>query len=280
MSEMLRKDYCRLERAERGPERAEDLPTPPEPEVAGFERALRQGAEADPRPAGKRPGPGEDGGDRKETFDASLSSLFRERFGGGSGGAGAPAKTVLGSFERSNRAGISGRDDCPPVERERRVRRKAERGEEGGGDPAAGRADENPLLASPESSAGPVAPVGSDLPDLNEVVQRILVSRPESGGGEIRLSLNEALLPDAEIRLSLDSDGVLSVVLVAGSAATLQTLGVARGDLQERLEGHGREVRISVTSGAETRDNDANRRSAGYRGYFGPGDEEEGQRRV
>lgn len=123
-----------------------------------------------------------------------------------------------------------------------------------------------------ESKMNAAAPASVD-PGLGELVddlvQRILVSDPASGDpAEIRLQLSESVLRDTEIRLQRGPDGLLSVLLETGNAASMQTLVAARQSLSEQLEKHGPvTVRVSETNESGQGDNDANRRSQGLVDY-------------
>jgi hypothetical protein len=115
---------------------------------------------------------------------------------------------------------------------------------------------------------------------LNEtvsgLVERILASPLERGGPqEVRLLVNDGLLPDTEILLSRGLDGLLSVNLVAGRADSFQTLVAAQDSLRAALSGlENNEVRLTVTgAGAGAgEDGSTERRSRGY-GRFEPGDD-------
>jgi Type III secretion protein (HpaP). len=114
------------------------------------------------------------------------------------------------------------------------------------------------------------APAVSNLDDLvDDLVQRILVSDPKSGSpAEIRLQINDAVLPDTEIILQRGPDGLLSVLLTSGNASSLQTLISAQQILAEQLERHGpANVRVASTEESRQGDNDANRRSQGLMDY-------------
>ena len=126
------------------------------------------------------------------------------------------------------------------------------------------------LFESKMSAVAAPAPVVSNLDDLvDDLVQRILVSDPKAGAPtEIRLQLNDAVLPGTEIVLQRGPDGLLNVLLASGNASSLQTLVSARHTLAEELERHG-PVTVRVVSAEENRqgDNDANRRSQGLVDY-------------
>lgn len=111
---------------------------------------------------------------------------------------------------------------------------------------------------APEASA-------MDNADLQKLVDRILVSTPEGGGNEVRLTLGSQTLPDTEIILHRDTDGMLSVTLSSTNASSFQTLVSSQGSLQQMLEQlENRSVRVEVYSETGREDNDSRRRSRGY----------------
>ena len=115
------------------------------------------------------------------------------------------------------------------------------------------------------SAAASPAPAGVDDAELAQLVERILVSTPESGGHEVRLSLGNHTLPDTEIVLQRDMNGMLSVTLSSSNASSFQTLVSAQGTLQTMLENMEKnEVRVTVTSDTGREENDTGRRSRGY----------------
>jgi type III secretion system needle length determinant len=98
--------------------------------------------------------------------------------------------------------------------------------------------------------AGVVDPAARELNELvSGLVERILTSPLERGGPqEVRLLVNDGLLPDTEILLSRGLDGLLSVNLVAGRADSFQTLVAAQDSLRTALSGlENNEVRLTVT---------------------------------
>ena len=98
-------------------------------------------------------------------------------------------------------------------------------------------------------------------PDLDMLVERILVSRPESDGAEVRLILGGEVLNGTEIVIRRDSLGLLSVQLHAHEAAAFQTLVASRNDLADALERfENGSVRVTIEYGG---DSDAERRSRG-----------------
>ncbi len=100
----------------------------------------------------------------------------------------------------------------------------------------------------------------------NKLLERILVAEPESGGSEIRLMLNDDVLPGTEIRLLRGVDGFLSVSLVTDNATSFQTLVAAQDSLRRQLEGMEKNVHVEVTSetaGSGAEHNDTRQRSRG-----------------
>lgn len=123
------------------------------------------------------------------------------------------------------------------------------------------------LFAGRMEETAPAAPV-SQMPDqaeLEKLVERILVSTPEEGGHEVRISLGSHALPDTEITLHRNADGMLSVTLSSSDASSFQTLVSAQDSLRsmlERLENGS--VRVEVTQEGGREENDASRRSRTY----------------
>ena len=146
-------------------------------------------------------------------------------------------------------------------------------GQEGGQNSQAMPSASSLLSSLFENTMSPVAapdPAASTLDELvDDLVQRILVSDPKSGApAEIRVQINDAVLPDTEIVLQRGPDGLLSVQLTSGNASSLQTLVSAQQSLADQLEKHG-PVTVKVLSSEAGRqgDNDANRRSQGLIDY-------------
>lgn len=115
------------------------------------------------------------------------------------------------------------------------------------------------------ATPAPSAPAEADGAELAQLVERILVSTPENGGHEVRLSLGSHTLSGTEIILQRDAGGLLSVTLSSTDASAFQTLVASQGTLKTMLENmENNEVRVTVTREADREDNDANRRSRGY----------------
>ncbi len=101
--------------------------------------------------------------------------------------------------------------------------------------------------------------------DLQQLVDRILVATPEDGGNEVRLTLGSQILPDTEIILHRDMDGMLSVTLSSSNASSFQTLVSSQGTLQDMLERlEKRSVHVDVLRDSGREENDTGRRSRGY----------------
>lgn len=93
-----------------------------------------------------------------------------------------------------------------------------------------------PLVVAPAAEAG--EPRGAALADgdLSRLVERILVGSPEKGGSEVRLVMNDSLLPGTEIRVARDAAGALQVMIETRDDAAFQTLVGARNDLERALQ--------------------------------------------
>ncbi|MDR2935058.1 MAG: hypothetical protein LBV70_04160 [Candidatus Adiutrix sp.] len=119
------------------------------------------------------------------------------------------------------------------------------------------------------AEAGAIAPPAGTEPGLEELVRglvgEILVS-PADQPGEVRLKVNESLLPGTEIILARDADGLLTVSLVSGRADSFQTLVAAQDSLKAALaaqERDGVRVTVSRTEAGAGEDGSAERRSRG-----------------
>ncbi|MBO6003301.1 MAG: hypothetical protein J6P53_07395, partial [Mailhella sp.] len=114
---------------------------------------------------------------------------------------------------------------------------------------------------------------GPDMELLENVVERILVSAPEQGGQEVRLSIHSDALRSTEITIRRDAEGRLSVGMDSADQATFQTLVSAQGELKKILEASEKaEVRVTVTGGARDahpEQNDSRQRSRGYFAQYG-----------
>jgi len=128
----------------------------------------------------------------------------------------------------------------------------------------AGKIDSSMQSSSTESISTP-----STIPEdiATNLVDRILVGSPKDGGTEVRISLNNDVLPNTEIQLLRGNDGTLSVKFITGDSNSFQTLVEAQNTLQTKLEAQGERVRINVSSETHQEGNDANQRSQGYMEY-------------
>jgi type III secretion system needle length determinant len=112
---------------------------------------------------------------------------------------------------------------------------------------------------------------------MDQLVRQILVSHPDQAGDrEVRLILQESVLPNTEVRLSRGADGLLSVSLLTDRDDAFQTLVSMQATLKNQLALHEqRDVRVVVTNTQEGQgpDDASGRRSATYRAYQGDGDQ-------
>lgn len=90
------------------------------------------------------------------------------------------------------------------------------------------------------------------------LAERILVAEPSQGGtSEVRILVNQNILPDTEISLTRHADGSLHAVLLTDDAAAFQTLVARRDDLRQRLERLGADnvfVDVSTRGGNDAGD--------------------------
>ncbi len=111
-------------------------------------------------------------------------------------------------------------------------------------------------------------PPSLDQGQIEKMVERILVSAPEQGGQEVRLSINSDALRNTEIIIHRDAEGALSVSLSSADHNSFQTLVSSQSGLKQMLEANEKaEVRVSVTEGSQQEQNDSNQRSRGYMQY-------------
>jgi type III secretion system needle length determinant len=125
----------------------------------------------------------------------------------------------------------------------------------------------------PAIEAGVPSASGAQVDMVERLVRQILVSHPDQvGDREVRLVLQDSVLPNTEIRLSRGADGLLSVSLLTDRDDAFQTLVSAQAGLKEQLSAHEQyEVRVVVTNtqGSQASDDAAGRRSAAYMAYEG-----------
>jgi type III secretion system needle length determinant len=139
-------------------------------------------------------------------------------------------------------------------------------------------------LGAQPAASEPGAVVANALPAgeaqaqemLDRLVQQILVSHPgQAGDREVRLILQDSVLPNTEVRLSRGADGLLSVSLLTDRDDAFQTLVSMQATLKNQLVLHEqRDVRVVVTNTQEGQASDdaSGRRSATYRAYQGDGE--------
>lgn len=117
------------------------------------------------------------------------------------------------------------------------------------------------------SGASEEATIG-DMVDT--LVERILVSEPDTGNPEVRITLGEGALAGTELSLSRAPDGQLFVRLSCSEFAAFQTAVGAQDSLRAALERSGENVRVEVTRSGGSDDagggneGDARQRSAMY----------------
>ena len=75
-----------------------------------------------------------------------------------------------------------------------------------------------------------------DAESIETLVSRILVNSPEKGSSEVRLTLHDNILKGAEISITRDLSGNLSVSLSTKDPVAFQTLVASRSELLENLE--------------------------------------------
>lgn len=113
--------------------------------------------------------------------------------------------------------------------------------------------------------------ITAPIPKPNELtenlVERILVSDPKSADQEVRIKLNESVLPDTEIRITRHNDGSLHIQLNSENANSFQTLAAQQFELKTRLERIENTPIIVEVNSQNREESDRNRRS---RGLFDP----------
>lgn len=125
----------------------------------------------------------------------------------------------------------------------------------------------NPLDALFSGTVEQVPPTQNSLSeaDLVQIVNKILVSTPDTGGSEIRLTLGGNMLQGTEIIIQRDLTGKLFVELNANNDNMFQTLVEAQSSLKKALDIHEKsDVRVQVTQDSGREENDTGRRSRGY----------------
>ena len=125
-----------------------------------------------------------------------------------------------------------------------------------------GRTQTDAFMQAAAPRAEGAAASGFPEGDLNALVSRILVSSPEKGSTEVRLTLSDAALRGTEVTLLRDAAGMLSVKIVAADPRAFQTLVASRGELVSALEAQESEgVTVVMEDGADA--NDTRQRSRG-----------------
>lgn len=96
-----------------------------------------------------------------------------------------------------------------------------------------------PIVNDVQAEPVPIAAPSSILQErvLDALVSRLLVSSPDNGPSEVRLTLSDAsVLRGTDITLARQTDGALRVTLAADNPAAFQTLVAARSDLVALLQ--------------------------------------------
>ncbi|HJD98147.1 type III secretion protein [Mailhella massiliensis] len=121
------------------------------------------------------------------------------------------------------------------------------------------------LFSGRMEQAAPTSASVLEGPEMEKLVEQILVSTPEQGGHEVRLSLGGNNLQGTEIVLQRGVDGGLFVSVNCDNPSSFQTLVSAQAALKAELERMEKaEVRVEVSHNADREENDTNRRSRGY----------------
>ncbi|WP_077072479.1 hypothetical protein [Mailhella massiliensis] len=121
------------------------------------------------------------------------------------------------------------------------------------------------LFSGRMEQAAPAAEPAPDGPDLEKLVERILVSTPEKGGHEVRLSLGGRDFQGTDIVLRRGVDGILQVSVRCTDPSAFQTMVSSQDALRAGLERMEKsDVRVDVSREADREENDAGRRSRGY----------------
>lgn len=117
-------------------------------------------------------------------------------------------------------------------------------------------------MLAPTETAGEASQLSSEM---TELVERILVAEPSKGEQEVRITLADGLLKDAELSILRNADGQLNVRVSCTNVNAFQTAVSARQSLVEALESHGERVEVVIDRG-ESRDGnegDSRQRSRG-----------------
>ena len=101
--------------------------------------------------------------------------------------------------------------------------------------------------------------------DMTTLIERILVAEPSQGKQEVRITLADGLLKDAELTILRNADGQLNVRVSCNNINAFQTAVSARQGLVEALEAHGERVEVVIDRGESQDGNegDSRQRSRG-----------------
>lgn len=118
-----------------------------------------------------------------------------------------------------------------------------------------------------QGTAAPDAAAQLSAERLEGLVSRILVNSPEKGASEVRITLGDNILKGAEISITRDHSGSLSVRISTTDPSVFQTLVASQGDLQRGLEsGERRPVAVEMNredARGDAQGDDSRRRSRG-----------------
>ena len=96
-----------------------------------------------------------------------------------------------------------------------------------------------------------------------ELAERILVNTDNrTGGGEVRISLKESVLPDTEIIMRQEGERLV-VHLVSGNHASLDVLRLAQSDLRDKLLVLDHAVSVDVLDSRDQQGGDRSGHSSG-----------------
>jgi hypothetical protein len=103
-----------------------------------------------------------------------------------------------------------------------------------------------------------------DAPRLaTELAERILVNADNrAAGGEVRISLKDAVLPDTQIILRQEGERLI-VQLASGNLASLEVLRLAQNDLRDKLLALDRDIFVEVLDSRNQQDGDSSGHSGG-----------------
>ena len=111
-----------------------------------------------------------------------------------------------------------------------------------------------------ETQAAAPAPAQDAATLATELAERILVNTDNrAAGGEVRISLKDAVLPNTEIILRQEGERLM-VQLASNNPASLETLRLAQNDLRDKLLALGRDISVEVLDSRDQEDGN----SSGY----------------